>query len=173
MRAMVVLGVMAAVALLCGPAWADATPVPATPEVGQTGAGAAGGGMPEGVRMGGRRRAPRQSVCAAEIAKFCSGVERGQGRYRECLTKHLDELSPACKEHVQSGGADGGARGGAAGSRGMARSRWQGACAAELEKFCKDVQPGRGRIQQCLTGHEAELGEACKDALQAGRGTRR
>jgi len=157
MRYATSFGIAAAIALLHAPVWAQATPVPATPQVMAPAGGEAPAGMPGGKRGGGRRRAPRQSACTADIEKFCGGVERGQGRYRECLRQHESELSPACKEHVQGRGAN----------RGAGRSRWQASCSAELDKFCKDVQAGQGRVRQCLVDHEAELGESCKAAIQA------
>jgi len=39
----------------------------------------------------------------------------------------------------------------------------EGPCAADAKKFCKDMQPGGGRIAQCMKQHEAELSQACKD----------
>jgi hypothetical protein len=35
-------------------------------------------------------------------------------------------------------------------------------CKADADKFCKDVQPGGGRIIACLKQHEADLSEGCK-----------
>lgn len=37
-----------------------------------------------------------------------------------------------------------------------------GACKADAEKFCKDVQPGGGRVMKCLKEHDAELSAECK-----------
>jgi hypothetical protein len=39
------------------------------------------------------------------------------------------------------------------------------ACRADFGKFCKSVQPGGGRIVECLKQHEAELAPACKQTL--------
>ncbi len=39
-------------------------------------------------------------------------------------------------------------------------------CKADLEKFCKGVEPGEGRIAKCLKEHEAELSEECKTSIQ-------
>jgi len=38
-------------------------------------------------------------------------------------------------------------------------------CRAELNKFCKDVQPGEGRVVACMKQHEAELSPKCKAYL--------
>jgi hypothetical protein len=37
----------------------------------------------------------------------------------------------------------------------------KGACNADIEKFCKDVQPGQGRIITYLKQHQAELSADC------------
>jgi hypothetical protein len=39
------------------------------------------------------------------------------------------------------------------------------ACKADVEKFCKDIKPGGGRIIACLKGHEAEVSAGCKAAF--------
>lgn len=43
-------------------------------------------------------------------------------------------------------------------------------CKADREKFCKDAQPGKGAIFQCLKQHEAELSDSCKAAVLQHRG---
>ena len=37
------------------------------------------------------------------------------------------------------------------------------ACSKDVDKFCKDVRPGGGRIQTCLKQHEKELSGDCKN----------
>lgn len=44
-----------------------------------------------------------------------------------------------------------------------------GPCKADREKFCQGVQPGGGRIVQCLKQHESELSDSCKSAIQQHR----
>ncbi|HXY54775.1 MAG TPA: cysteine rich repeat-containing protein [Nitrospirota bacterium] len=38
----------------------------------------------------------------------------------------------------------------------------QGPCAGDLQKFCKGVEPGGGRIAACFKEHEKDLSPACK-----------
>lgn len=38
-------------------------------------------------------------------------------------------------------------------------------CKIELEKYCKDVTPGRGRLLACLYAHEDKLSGRCEYAL--------
>lgn len=41
----------------------------------------------------------------------------------------------------------------------------KGACKDDVAKFCKDVQPGEGRIIKCMKEHENELSPGCKANL--------
>ncbi len=40
-------------------------------------------------------------------------------------------------------------------------------CAEEIEKFCKDVCPGEGRMLKCLQDHDSELSAVCRDKIKA------
>ena len=41
-------------------------------------------------------------------------------------------------------------------------------CAADVQKFCKDVKPGEGRVIECLKSHQSELSQACSSMLAKG-----
>ena len=43
------------------------------------------------------------------------------------------------------------------------------ACRADVERLCKDVKPGEGRIRECLKTHAAELSDGCKAAISEAR----
>lgn len=55
------------------------------------------------------------------------------------------------------------------------RGEGKGACAGDVQKFCKDVKPGEGRIAACLKEHEKELSKTCSERQAAvkERGARR
>jgi len=41
----------------------------------------------------------------------------------------------------------------------------QGACASDIKAMCGSVQPGGGRIRDCMREHRAQLSAACKIAI--------
>ena len=42
-------------------------------------------------------------------------------------------------------------------------------CMEEIEKYCKDVQPGGGRILECLSGHDRDLTPVCRGKVDEHR----
>jgi hypothetical protein len=46
-----------------------------------------------------------------------------------------------------------------------AHAHMEGACKADVKKFCGDLQPGGGAIRDCMKKHESELSQACKDNI--------
>jgi len=93
--------------------------------------------------------------CADDIAKFCKDVKPGGGRIATCLKEHERDLSPACK---------------ARNAEMMMRAKEaHKACADDVDKFCKDVQPGRGNMARCLKEHKDELSPECKEEMGKGK----
>ena len=44
-----------------------------------------------------------------------------------------------------------------------------GACRADVQKLCKGVQPGGGRIAACLKQHESEISPGCRERIAEAR----
>ena len=40
-----------------------------------------------------------------------------------------------------------------------------GACQSDVKKLCGSVQPGEGRIRDCMREHRVQLSDACKIAI--------
>jgi Cysteine rich repeat len=98
-------------------------------------------------------------VCADDVAKFCQGVEGGQGKLMQCLQEHQSELSSPCQARVQA-------------VETRMRERTE-ACQSDVRQFCTGVNPAAGRIAQCLKQHESELSSTCKAELAQARSMRR
>ncbi len=94
--------------------------------------------------------------CSDDAAKLCKGVKPGEGRIVNCLKEHKDQLSPACKEHIAKAKDE--------------VKEAKEACHDEIQKLCKGIRPGGGRIVQCLRQHESELTPACKEHISKPRG---
>lgn len=48
----------------------------------------------------------------------------------------------------------------------------KGPCASDVEKLCKGVKPGGGRILLCLKKQSDQVSDACKEELAEKRRTR-
>ena len=92
--------------------------------------------------------ADEEMPCAEEIAKHCKEVKPGGGRILNCLNEHQEELSVSCRKKLEE-------------SKKKLMEAQQ-ACTEDMGKFCKDVQPGGGRILKCLREHTQELSPACR-----------
>jgi hypothetical protein len=130
-----------------------------------------------------------RSACRSDYPKVCAGVPTGGAPALQCLEKNKAKLSAGCEKAVSaaSGGgaaavapAAGAAPAGAAAAAAPAapavivlrpmRPREEllvlrSACGADVRSICGGVQPGGGRIVQCLATNAAQLSPACKDVL--------
>jgi hypothetical protein len=48
--------------------------------------------------------------------------------------------------------------------------KFRAACGEDVQRFCGDLQPGGGRLVQCLSSHTTELSAECGNIIAAGRG---
>jgi hypothetical protein len=57
-------------------------------------------GLSSGAAMA--QTAAEREACQADFEKYCAGVQPGGGRVVECLSQHLDQLTPQCKTVVEA-----------------------------------------------------------------------
>jgi hypothetical protein len=96
--------------------------------------------------------AERNGPCAEEARRLCPDAKPGSGELRECMKKHEAEVSAACRENA---------------AKAKARAHQaKDACAPDVERLCKGVKPGEGRVVGCLRKNEAQLSEACRATMK-------
>ena len=95
-----------------------------------------------------------EGACAADIAKFCGNVSRGEGRVLLCMQAHDDQLSYRCQFGLYRA------------SRNLDRAlsrveRIADACWNDIETQCKDAE----RIGQCVVDKAPSLSQACQTVV--------
>jgi len=45
-----------------------------------------------------------------------------------------------------------------------ARAKFRAACAADVQKFCANIEKAKGAMRSCLEAHEKQLSDGCKAA---------
>jgi hypothetical protein len=93
--------------------------------------------------------------CADDAAKFCKGVNPGGGRMAACLKEHQKDLTPVCRQRTEN--------------MMMRAKEMHKACADDIDKFCQNVQPGKGQIASCMREHKSELSAECQKEFGKGR----
>ncbi len=99
-----------------------------------------------------KHQGAKTNGCKDDVARFCAGTKPGEGRVIACLKQHEAQLTEGCKTLVRRSGSS-------------PQRNGTNVCAQDQARFCKDVQPGEGRVVACLRKHEAELSVACKAHL--------
>ena len=91
-------------------------------------------------------------ICADDIDKFCKGIRPGGGRLLNCLKSHETDLTESCRGKISE-------------LQGIVKSAEE-ACSGDISQFCREIQPGEGRILKCLREHDKELSTACSAKLE-------
>ena len=96
-----------------------------------------------------------KKACSADIKTFCPKVVPGEGRLVLCMMAHEDQLSDQCFNAAFD----------TADAVELAVSNiWRAveACEADIDQVCGKVEPGQGRIAQCLVDNKPKLATACR-----------
>lgn len=99
------------------------------------------------------------SKCKVELEKFCQDVTPGKGRIIACLYAYSDRLSEQCRNVVRDTFQE-------LKMISAVSDHLKDECGDDVEKFCKNVTPGEGRILSCLEKNDHKLSSKCKTALK-------
>ena len=97
--------------------------------------------------------------CDEDIKEHCDGLGSNAGKVFMCLAAYEEQLTPACKQGILEAALA--VKMGAAALNYSVR-----ACEADADKYCLDVQPGEGRIVDCIKSNESNVSEECITALK-------
>jgi hypothetical protein len=129
-----------------------------------------------------------RSSCRSDYPKVCTGVPTGGAPALQCLEKNKSKLSAGCAQAVAAAGGGAAAPTAASGTEATAnpgtaaapaapplvlrpmRPREvlfvvRSACGADVRALCAGVDPGGGRIIECLATQSASLSPDCRSVL--------
>ncbi len=89
--------------------------------------------------------------CTGEIQKYCANVKPGGGEVARCLGQHKADLSNGCQSRLSA----------------LTEQVKEAdeACQDDIMLVCGGVEPGGGRVLQCLKDHQSWLSFDCKVKL--------
>jgi len=97
--------------------------------------------------------------CQGDIRQHCSGLGQNATKVFMCLTAYEEQLSPTCRKEVLEA-----AMSIKAGSEAIDYSL--SACETDVDAYCRNVQPGEGRVVGCIKANESNVSKACISALK-------
>ncbi len=128
-----------------------------------------------------------RSACRADYPKVCAGVPTGGAPALQCLEKNKSKLSASCEKAVAAASGGGaGSTTGAAATDATANANpaapsapvvlrqmrprevlfvLRSACGRDVRALCSGVDPGGGRIIECLATQSASLSPDCRSVL--------
>jgi hypothetical protein len=97
--------------------------------------------------------------CDQEIKTYCKDVTQGQGRILACLYAREDKLSGRCEYALYDAAVQ---LERAVNALAYAANE----CRDDLKTYCSGMEPGGGRLLQCLDKNAANVSNRCKQALK-------
>jgi len=97
--------------------------------------------------------------CEKELNTFCKDVTPGEGRVLACLYAYSDKLSGQCEYALFDAAVQL--------ERAVAAlSYLANECRDDLMTFCSAINPGEGRLLECIEKNDAKVSGRCKQALK-------
>jgi len=97
--------------------------------------------------------------CENELETYCKDVTPGEGRVLACLYAYEDKLSGQCEYALYDAAVQ---LERAVNALAYAANE----CRDDLTKFCSGIEPGEGRLLQCIDKNSAKVSRRCKQALK-------
>ena len=95
--------------------------------------------------------------CKAEINSFCKDVTPGEARVLACLYAHEDKLSNRCEYALYDAVTE-------LQHAVEALSYAANECRDDLRTYWSDINPGGGRLVDCLDRNQDKISARCKQA---------
>lgn len=97
--------------------------------------------------------------CKTELETYCKNVTPGDGRVIACIYAHEDKLSGHCENALYDSAQQ-------LENAVAALAYLATECDADIEKHCSNVEPGEGRIMDCMEPHLNNVSKRCQKAMQ-------
>jgi len=104
----------------------------------------------------GRARQIAEVKCDAAVQQFCPDSLTGEAR-RRCVTQRMKRLPLLCQQFVRQRMV-----------RWKEAKEYKAACAEDVKRVCRGVEPGDGRVLQCLQARAQGISEGCYQKLPKG-----
>ena len=98
-------------------------------------------------------------VCAKDAKTFCHRFKPMTASYVECMSKHLEELEPDCKEKIERLKEK-------LGDIKSDQRKAREACRDDFFKYCQGIPLDETQRRNCLIRHEKQLSKDCLEALR-------
>ena len=109
-----------------------------------------------------QQKGPIETVldgCTKEFESYCKNVTPGEGRLLACLYAYSDKLSTRCEYALYDAASQL--------ERALtALTYLANECRDDLKKYCSDVQPGEGRLIDCIAKKKDAISDRCKNAIK-------
>ena len=107
-------------------------------------------------------KGPTETVlegCQKEFETYCKNVTPGEGRLLACLFAYEDKLSARCEYSLYDAAAQ-------LERAVTALTYVANECKDDLKAYCSAVQPGEGRLLNCLDKQQGKLTKRCSQSLK-------